>query len=116
MDTVLIVDDFDNPATPAVGDGDTVVAINETAYFGAGKTAEATGTSEIEFLVDPRAGTDQLSLGGNNKQTWWWAARGPRGTATGTPIWPACPSTTQLYGAGGQDYLSGQGGSGAGTR
>ena len=63
VDTVLIVDDSDNLATPAVGDGDTVVAINDPAYFGPGKTAEATGTSEIEFLVDTRAGTDQLSLG-----------------------------------------------------
>ena len=68
IDTVLVVDESDNLSTPAVSDGNTLVTINDPASFGPGKTAEADGASEIEFLVDTKAGNDELHVGGTASQ------------------------------------------------
>ena len=63
-----MVDESDNLSTPAVNDGNTVISIDEPASFGPGKTAEAGGASEIEFLVDTKAGEDALYAGGSAAQ------------------------------------------------
>ena len=116
IDTILVVDDSDNPSTPAVNDGNTYVGIDEPTTFGPGKTAEADGVSEIEFLVDPKAGVDELSMDGQAKQT---LVAGNGGVAwstdndadvVGMPF-----DFLGLNGGTQADYLSGQGGNGTGA-
>ncbi len=63
-DAVLVRDESDNPATPAVYDGNTVVAIIDAARFGPGKTDEPfPAEDEIEFYVDTNGGLDELRAG-----------------------------------------------------
>jgi Ca2+-binding RTX toxin-like protein len=67
-DTVLILDDSDNFATAIGHDGDTQVSISEPADFAPGKTREDPGDGEVEFLVDTKAGRDELVAGGQRTQ------------------------------------------------
>ena len=116
IDTVLVVDDSDDPATPQPSDGKSFVTIEEPASFGPGKTAEVDGVSEIEFLVDPKAGVDELAMGGQAKQT---LVAGNGGVAwstdndaevVGMPF-----DFLTLSGGVQEDYLNGQGGNGTGA-
>ena len=116
IDTILVVDDSDDPATPQPSDGKSFVTIEEPASFGPGKTAEADAVSEIEFLVDPKAGVDELAMGGQGKQT---LVAGNGGVAwstdndadvVGMPF-----DFLGLNGGTQADYLSGQGGNGTGA-
>ena len=69
-DTVLVVDESDNLATAAGGDGDTTVLIEEPATFRPGKTREGFDeSSEIEFATDPRGGYDTLYVVGTGQRT-----------------------------------------------
>ena len=67
IDTILVVDESDNFATPAGNDGNSYVQITEPASFRPGKTPESE-YDEIEFLMDPKAGEDTLAMGGEARQ------------------------------------------------
>jgi len=115
VDTVLVVDESDNLNTPAGNDGGTLVSISEPATFSPGKTAEATGLSEIEFLVDTKAGQDRLTLGGSARQQLLVGSEGAEWNGDGDPEMLGMPfKNLVLFGSDGADYLSAQGGSGTG--
>ena len=116
VDTVLVVDDSDNLATPASDDGSTTVGIRDPGSFQPGKTAEAPpGVSEIEFYVDTRNGQDsfyaddtfRLDIAvGNDGANWTFDQDAD---LIGMPF-----DIVDLYGRESSDFLSGQGGRGTG--
>ena len=115
-DTVLVLDQSDDPSTPAGNDGGTLVSILEPAYFAPGKTPEAGGISEIEFLADTKGGYDRLALGGAAKQQITvgndgagWDADAD-GDLLGMPF-----DDLYLYGGDPADYLNASGGTGTGA-
>ncbi|HYI37324.1 MAG TPA: calcium-binding protein [Thermoleophilaceae bacterium] len=115
VDTVLVVDDSDDPTTPTANDGSMLVSIASPEAFAPGKTAEATGASEIEFLMDTRAGRDRLVLGGPGKQTLVAGSDGAAFNTDGDPEIQGMPFDDLLLFAGAPaDYLSAQGGEGTG--
>jgi hypothetical protein len=72
-DTVLVVDDSDDPDTPAAKDGNTTLALYGPASFGPGKTPEA-GGGEIEFVVNMNAGDrDHLLVAATSGGSSWTA-------------------------------------------
>ena len=115
VDTILVVDDSDNPATPATNDGDTYVSINEPSSFGPGKTGEASGVSEIEFLVDPKAGRDELDIGSEARLDLVAGNGGVAWTGDNDADVVGMPFDQLVLSGGPQgDHLSGQGGNGTG--
>jgi Ca2+-binding RTX toxin-like protein len=117
-DTVLIVDDSDDPATPAAGDGATLLSITDPTDFSPGKTTEASteGVSEIEFLVDPGGGRDDVVVGGERKQGIFVGNDGMSWTADTDADMLGMPfESVLLHGGSEADILSGQGGRGAGA-
>ena len=117
IDTVLVVDESDNPSTPAVNDGNTFISIDEPASFGPGKTAEADGASEIEFLVDTKAGEDALYAGGSAAQVLVAGNDGVSWTSDGDADVLGMPfDLLLLFGGAQEDYLSGRGTHGTGAR
>jgi Ca2+-binding RTX toxin-like protein len=116
IDTILVVDDSDNPTTPATNDGDTYVSIKEPAGFGPGKTGETDGVSEIEFLVDPKAGRDELAMGGGGAQVLVAGNSGVSWSSDSDADVVGMPFDLLALSGGPQpSYLSGQGGHGTGA-
>ena len=114
-DTVLIVDDSDNLETPTGGDGRTQLSIHEPADFAPGKTSEGTGLSEIEFLVDPKGGRDQVVVGGQRAQTIFVGNGGMSWTDDDDADMIGMPfERVLLHGDTAFDFLSGQGRNGTG--
>ena len=92
------------------------MSILEPAYFAPGKTPEAGGISEIEFLADTKGGYDRLALGGAAKQQITvgndgagWDADAD-GDLLGMPF-----DDLSLYGGDPADYLDAFGGTGTGA-
>ena len=56
-DTVLVVDNSDNPATPVATDGNTTLTLRDPASFAPGKTPEGTA-GEIELFANMKDGVD----------------------------------------------------------
>lgn len=116
IDTVLVVDESDNPSTPAVNDGDTYVEIFEPASFAPGKTVEPGEISEIEFLVDTKAGDDRLTAGGATAHLLVAGNDGVSWTSDGDRDMLGMPfDSLALFGGPGPDYLSAHGTHGTGA-
>ena len=116
VDTVLVVDEADDPSTPAGNDGGTIVSISEPAAFAPGKTTETEGLSEIEFLVDTKGGDDRLTLGGNAPQQLIVGDAGAAWNGDADPDMLGMPfKDLVLFGADGADYLNARGGTGTGA-
>jgi Ca2+-binding RTX toxin-like protein len=114
-DTVLIVDDSENLETATGNDGRTQLSIHEPADFGPGKTSESTGQSEIEFLVDPKGGQDEVVAGGQREQTIWVGNGGMSWTSDDDADMIGMPfERVFLHGDKAFDLLSGQGRNGTG--
>ena len=116
-DTILIVDDSDNLATPAGNDGNSTVYITEPKVFGPGKTDEPFSEDEIEFLVDTKGGNDLFVAGGFDGQDIFVGNDGVNWTfdldadLIGMPF-----DEVALNGSfSNRDVLSGQGGRGTGA-
>jgi RTX calcium-binding nonapeptide repeat (4 copies) len=116
VDTILINDVSDDPATAAGNDGATTLVIHEPASFAPGHTQELTFPSEVEFLADVKAGQDRLILDGDKPQL---IAVGNGGVdwnndsdadMLGMPF-----KHLTLLGSNAADQLSGQGGPGIGA-
>ena len=116
VDTILINDISDDPATPAGNDGATTLSIEEPAGFAPGHTQEPTLPSEVEFLADVKGGQDRLILSGDKPQV---IAVGNGGVdwnndsdadMVGMPF-----KHLTLAGTNAADHLSGQGGAGIGA-
>ena len=115
VDTILINDLSNDPATQARDDGATTVDINEPAGFAPGYTQEPSLPSEIEFLADMKGGEDRLILEGNKPH---YIEVGDAGVnwnndldadMIGVPF-----KHVELWGSNSADRLSGQGGPGVG--
>ncbi|HET8950347.1 MAG TPA: hypothetical protein VFN44_07545, partial [Solirubrobacteraceae bacterium] len=116
VDTVLVVDDSDKVSTPAGNDGTTTVSIIEPGLFGPGKTEEPFSEDEIEFLVDTRNGSDNLTIGGQGQQRIVVGNDGLNWNfdedrdVIGMPF-----DDIRVFGSSGHnDFLSGRGGDGTG--
>ena len=115
-DTVLIVDDSDDLATAIGNDGRTQLSIHEPADFAPGRTSEPTGLSEIEFLVDPKGGRDQLIAGGQRTQQIVVGNGGMSWNSDEEADMLAMPfESVRLEGGTAFDLLSGQGRHGTGA-
>jgi Ca2+-binding RTX toxin-like protein len=116
VDTVLIVDDSDDVTTAGGSDGNTLVSISEPASFAPGKTGESGELSEIEFLVDTKAGRDQLVLGGTARQQLIVGNDGAAWNSDADAEIGGMPfDALLLHAADGADHISGQGGAGTGA-
>jgi Ca2+-binding RTX toxin-like protein len=112
---VLTVDDSDNLETATGNDGRTQLSIHEPADFAPGKTSEGAGLSEIEFLVDPKGGRDQLVAGGQREQTIRVGNGGMSWTSDLDADMIGMPfESVWLHGDTAFDFLSGQGNHGTG--
>src|SRR5262245_52277557 len=71
-DSILVVDQSDDPATPASLDGSTSVSIVEPASFSPGRTQEQGNDafSEIEFILNLNDGGDELALSSTAPSDW----------------------------------------------
>lgn len=116
VDTILVNDISDDPATPAGNDGATTLVIEEPAGFAPGHTQEPTLPGEVEFLADVKGGQDRLILSGDKPQV---IAVGNGGIdwnndsdadMVGMPF-----EHLTLVGTNAADQLSGQGGPGIGA-
>ena len=116
VDTILINDISDDPATPAGNDGATTLVIEEPAGFAPGHTPEPTLPSEVEFLADVKGGQDRLILGGDKPQVIAVGNGGvdwnndSDGDMVGMPF-----KHLTLAGTNAANQLSGQGGPGIGA-
>lgn len=116
VDTILVVDDSDKLSTPAGNDGTTTTSIIEPGLFGPGKTEEPFSEDEIEFLVDTRNGSDNLTVGGQGQQRIVVGNDGLNFNfdedrdVIGMPF-----DDIRVFGSSGHnDFLSGRGGDGTG--
>jgi Ca2+-binding RTX toxin-like protein len=115
-DTVLIIDDSDNIATPAGNDGNISVYVSEPKAFGPGKTHEPFSASEIEFLADPKGGNDLLVAGGADSQGILVGNDGANWSFDDDADLIGMPfDDISLYGRSSSDSINGQGGRGTGA-
>ncbi len=119
-DTVLILDESDNFATPAGNDGDTTVQIFKPHRFAPGKTDEPfPNEDEIEFLVDTKGGNDLLRAGGSDVDDSYDLTVGNDGLSWNTDLDADIVGmpfdAVALAGGRSTDWLSGQGGRGTGA-
>jgi len=119
-DSVLILDESDDFATPAGNDGDTTVQIFQPRRFAPGKTDEPfPNEDEIEFFVDTRGGNDLLRVGASDTDDSNDLTVGNGGLSWNTDLDADMVGMPfdQVALAGGRvtDWLSGQGGRGTGT-
>ena len=123
-DTVLVVDNSDNPNTPASGDGNTRVSIIDPGAFGPGKTLEQGNPawSEIEFILNGNNGNDELLLSGTPGADNWVLGNGGvnwnAGSGDPSPDSETLASTFShilLDGGDGDNVISAQGGAGTGA-
>ena len=119
-DTVLILDESDNFATPAGNDGDTTVQIFKPHRFAPGKTDEPfPNEDEIEFLVDTKGGNDLLRAGGSDVDDSYDLTVGNDGLSWNTDLDADIVGMpfdmVALAGGRSTDWFSGQGGRGTGA-
>lgn len=126
-DTIVAVDNSNNPATPALNDGNTTVAINEPTSFGPGATLEQGNAlySEIEFTIFPNGGTrDRMQIGGTTGTDDWVLGANSNinwNAGVGDPSPDSEFFLTQpfdewsLDGGGGNDEIRARGGEGTGN-
>jgi Ca2+-binding RTX toxin-like protein len=119
-DTVLILDESDNFATPAGNDGDTTVQIFKPHRFAPGKTDEPfPNEDEIEFLVDTKGGNDLLRAGASDVDDSYDLTVGNDGLSWNTDLDAdivGMPFDAVALGGGrSTDWFSGQGGRGTGA-
>jgi RTX calcium-binding nonapeptide repeat (4 copies) len=116
VDTILINDISDDPATPVGNDGATTVVVHEPASFAPGHTQEPAFPGEIEFLADVKAGHDSLVLDGEKPQFIAVGNGGVNWTNDSDADMIGMPfKHVRVWGSSAADQLSGHGGPGIGA-
>ena len=125
-ETVAVVDNSDDPATPTPFDGDTSVVIHDPASFAPGKTVESGSAqfSEIEFAVNSNDGSDDFELQGADPGADTWVV-GSGGINWNAGVADPVPDAElaafsrfrelTLEPRGGNDAVSARGGAGTGA-